>query len=140
MSQFNNNKTQLATYLEKSHCLAHGVVTYPQALARIPIKNHLRVGGSISILFSALVLCPKLLKLLLFNLKVNHFRELWIELADTLIQPLRGSSRLITEACKLLRYQVIQFYSSSTALPDLLFSMSAWGCTTPVAIDIYEFA
>jgi len=47
---------------------------------------------------------------------------------------------LITDSCKLLRYQMIHFCSSSTALSGLLFSMSARGCTTPLIIDIYDFA
>jgi hypothetical protein len=102
--------------------------------------DRLRVGGSVSKLFSVLVLGPKLLELLLFNLKVNHFSKLWVELPNAFIQPLRGRSWLTANSCELLRYQVIHFYSSSTALSSLLFSMPARGCTTPLVIDIYDFA
>ena len=112
-------------------CLSPG-----QDLNKGPFKG----GGSISILFSVFVLGPKLLKLLLFNLKVNHFSQLWVELSNSLIQSLRGCGWLIANACKLLGYQVIQFCSSSTALSGLVFSMSVRGCTTPLVIDIYAFA
>jgi hypothetical protein len=98
------------------------------------------VGGSISKLFAVLVPIPKLLELLLFNLKINHLCEFWIELSDALVQSLRGRSWLISNARKLLRNQMIQFYSSSTALSSLLFSTAARGCATPLVIDIYDFA
>ena len=44
--------------------------------------DRLRVGGSVFKLFSVLVLRPKLLELLLFNLKVNHLSKLWVELSN----------------------------------------------------------
>jgi len=100
----------------------------------------LKGGGSISKLFPALVPSPERLELLLFNLKLNHLSELRIELSDALVQSLRGRRWLISNTRKLLRNQMIQFHSSSTALSSLFFSTAARGCATPLVVDIYGFA